>query len=212
MIRAARVVTVVALAALPAGCAERAPSSTSSSSAATDSAGVRVIRYAVTDLDVPASQPVGDTTPVLRIGAIDGPPGATLNGVRAVAESPSGMLALADDEGTVIRFYGSDGTCLGAQGAEGDGPGEYRSIIGLSFLDGDTLAAYDQGSARLSVIAPDRRFVRSLPLPIPPSRLGFRNRVYGLGSLRVIPVAFSMVLETWSRVSSRIRSPCRSCV
>jgi hypothetical protein len=207
MIRRARVPTLVPLIALAvciAGCESQPSNATASSPSAADSSGVRIISYSVTDLDSSPSQPVGDTTPVLRIGAIDGPPGTTLNGVRAVAESPSGVLAFADDQGTVIRFYGSDGTYLGAQGAEGDGPGEYRSIIGLSYSSGDSLVVYDLGNARLSIVAPDHQYARSLPLPLPPNRLAGRNRVYGIGPLGGV-MLFQARLDP-----RRLRDPARN--
>ncbi len=47
----------------------------------------------------------------------------------------------------------------------GQGPGEVQYVASLQRLPGDTLAAFDTNSRRLSFFGPDGRFVRSRPYP-----------------------------------------------
>lgn len=63
-----------------------------------------------------------------------------------------------------IRQYDASGRLLGRLGRSGSGPGEYRSITHLAIGPGDSILVFDV-YRRLSILAPDGRFIRSTPIP-----------------------------------------------
>jgi hypothetical protein len=63
-------------------------------------------------------------------------------------------------------------------GRAGGGPGEFRGLMGLHLLPGDTVAAYDYQASRISFFAPSGTLVRSVTLQpldgrLPARPLGF---------------------------------------
>lgn len=88
---------------------------------------------------------------------------ADLSPVGAIAVARNGSLAVAQPQDHLIRFFDSRGTPLGAVGRSGAGPGEFRTIARLGWR-GDTLWAFDQGLSRLTLISPERKFLRAVPL------------------------------------------------
>lgn len=71
----------------------------------------------------------------------------------------AGRLYVADDQPTVIKVFDRDGRFVRTIGREGEGPGEYRTVI-LAVHD-SSLVVFDPRLARLSVFDTSGRFVRS---------------------------------------------------
>ena len=82
------------------------------------------------------------------------------------AVGPSGRVCLADFSNQRIACFNPDGRLLWQIGRRGAGPGEFRALYRLTLDASDTVLAFDLGSGELSVIAPDGRFIRRMPLPI----------------------------------------------
>lgn len=124
-----------------------------------DSAGIRVITVRDAALAALPFHAPGER-PLWSIGQADGPPEQLLYRVPSVVPTRAGIAVLNAGSGEV-RLYGQDGTLLRTQGRRGDGPGEYRSPSRLLLLPEDSLAVWDPGSQRISILDPDLGFVRS---------------------------------------------------
>jgi len=60
-----------------------------------------------------------------------------------------------------IRVFDGDGRSVAVAGRQGGGPGEFRSINGMSRFRGDSILVFDLRSQRFSVLTPRGAFVRS---------------------------------------------------
>ena len=78
-----------------------------------------------------------------------------LSRVAAMAVDARGRIYVADIDRPEITVLGSDGALLGRLGRDGAGPGEFRNVLGITMLPGDSLFVFDQGLSRVSVFAPD---------------------------------------------------------
>lgn len=63
-----------------------------------------------------------------------------------------------------ILVFAPSGTFKQVVGREGEGPGEFKNVRSID-LRADSIYAFDNGNARLSVFSPELSFVRSAPLP-----------------------------------------------
>lgn len=111
----------------------------------------------------------GDTAeliPEMRIGVLDGPDEYMLGSVRSLAVSPAGDIYLVDGQVPVVRKYSPDGTHLYDLGAEGGGPGEYKSPDGgLGVLSDGRVLVRDPGNNRINVYGPSGESLTSWRLP-----------------------------------------------
>lgn len=82
-----------------------------------------------------------------------------------IEPGPDSLLFVVD--GFRIFVVGRGGTLVGSLGRLGDGPGEFRRIQGARFLAPDTLLAWDGNTRRLSWLALDGRFLKSVTLTAP---------------------------------------------
>jgi len=101
--------------------------------------------------------------PNVTIGSVDGPEEAQLYRVRGALRLPDGRIAVANDGSKEIRMFGADGTHVRSWGREGEGPGEFSSMI-LTGRSGDSLVVLDRRLRRVSLVHPDAGFVRSFPV------------------------------------------------
>lgn len=113
------------LALLAAGCADapRGPAGAE----IVDSAGVRLVQLAPME-DWHA---VAETTELLRIGTLDGPPESVFSGIAAGRILQNGTMVLADAQTLEVRQFTKDGEHLRTHGGRGDGPVEYQFIRGI---------------------------------------------------------------------------------
>jgi hypothetical protein len=113
-----------------------------------------------------------------RIGGGDDGPQA-FGRIRSLAAGPDGSVYVADNLAQEIRVFASDGTHLRTFGGAGQGPGEFRELYALAWLDGD-LAAFDPGNGRIAVLSPDGTWkvaIPASPMTGPPSTI----RLHPLG-------------------------------
>jgi len=107
-------------------------------------------------------------TPVLTFGgeASEDTEGYTGEYVKMVRGA--GAIYLIDyDEMDRVKVFSSDGEFLHVIGRNGEGPGEFREIMVLDLIAGDTLAVVDKALGRVSLFDPDHQFARSFSvLPV----------------------------------------------
>jgi hypothetical protein len=106
---------------------------------------------------------VADEPPVV-IGDTAGGAGQELDRVAGAALLRDGSVVVANSGTYELRFYSAGGTFVRAVGRQGQGPGEFAHIDGLCRIDGDSLLVWDSSQRRVSIFAPDGRFVRQVTL------------------------------------------------
>lgn len=116
------------------------------------------------DLPPAASAPAGLVEEMRIDGAREElvPFGVSSGGSAAVAAD--GTVAFGQMQQSHVRFFAADGTPLGTFGRKGSGPGEFERNTRVGWY-GDTLWTYDPGLQRLTLIGPDRGFIRTVALP-----------------------------------------------
>ncbi len=81
--------------------------------------------------------------------------------------SSNGLFAVTSPvASSEISFFDSAARIRGKVGRRGAGPGEFRMPFPVRFGPGDSLHVFDAGNRRWTVISPDRRVVRAIPMPI----------------------------------------------
>ncbi len=89
--------------------------------------------------------------PNLTIGVITGPREFTLDRVDHVLQKPDGEIVVANRGSHELRMYDGAGVHLRSIGRYGDGPGEFRSIRGVT-VHGDSLVVFDSDQRRITVL------------------------------------------------------------
>ena len=111
-----------------------------------DSAGVSIV-----------TSPAGDAVyaelagePVLTVGEPDGPDELLFGLIGSVARDEAGNLVVADLRAGEIRVFGADGGHLRSFGGRGEGPGEFRELVGAWPATGGGIVAADRRLERIS--------------------------------------------------------------
>lgn len=84
-----------------------------------------------------------ELVPELSIGVFEGADEYIFGGVGAIAVSSAGDLYVYDYQVPVIRRYDRAGTYVRQIGRGGEGPGEYRQIVGMEVLPDGRLVTWD---------------------------------------------------------------------
>lgn len=147
---------VAAVILFSAGACRSEPSSAtgSLSSVHTDSAGVEIVLSPAAAEIVPVFATV-DTSPLLKIGALDGRPEEQFGSIVDVLPLSTGGVAVLDGQAAEIRVFDSGGTYRNTLGSRGDGPGELRAPSALGPVGEDSLAVFDRRSMRITRFALD---------------------------------------------------------
>ncbi len=124
-----------------------------------DSSGVQIVEYA----SLPAVREI-TSAPLVDIGGNEQLPEYDIGPVTGAVLLADGRIAVANQGTSEVRFYDSTGTWLGSSGRAGDGPGEYRALIGLWRGVADSLLAFDFTRQSLSLLAPEGEFVRLITI------------------------------------------------
>ena len=108
----------------------------------------------------------------VRIGTLTGAAEYSFSHIVSIAAGAGGTLFVADADLVSIREFDSDGLFVREIGRQGEGPGEYRSIAGVSVLPDGRLAAWDRGNRRVTVYGTDGAYdhairVESITAPYP---------------------------------------------
>lgn len=123
-----------------------------------DSAGTRIVqnRGDVSRIELAwklAPRPEAD---------IGGDENGKLHRVTSATRLGDGRIVVANAGASTLEIYGTDGGHLQSVGRAGEGPGEFRALFWVGRAAGDTILGWDSGLARLSIFAPDGRFVRTV--------------------------------------------------
>ena len=137
----------------------------------TDSAGITIVE---------SSAPVWDAGdawridgPLVSIGAVDGPPATQLHRVRGVGRLADGRIVVANGNPPEIRLYDSSGAWIRSTGGDGDGPGEFRVLLGIQIVQPDTVLVFDDRGPRVTTLTghgavSDNRRIASLGTMVKP--------------------------------------------
>lgn len=131
----------------------------------TDSAGVRVIRYAV----VAPAAIVTLTTPSLTLPQ----DGCELNRVSGIVLQSTGGIVVANSGNTELCLFDSGGQFVKKAGRKGAGPGEFTVITSLLPYRGDSIVVADGMQRRVSIFGPLGERGREFLTSKPDSGLGF---------------------------------------
>jgi hypothetical protein len=95
--------------------------------------------------------------PRLVIGVTAGDEAYQFDRIMSVERLSDGRWTVADMGSSQIRYYDEDGTHLYSAGRNGDGPGEFRQVMGMHLLRGDTVAV-DDGRMRFQLLDENGQF------------------------------------------------------
>ncbi|MBO6574821.1 MAG: 6-bladed beta-propeller [Rhodothermales bacterium] len=87
-----------------------------------------------------------------------------LGRIADVAVSADGTIWVADGSVPQIRLYSADGDYLRDVGGPGQGPGEYRRIMGLKSTSNDEMVLFDPGNHRITFFSSSGEYLRSFPV------------------------------------------------
>lgn len=133
-----------------------------------DSAGIP-IAYALAPLWSPGEGwTVGDE-PLVRIGAIGGPPEYLLDWVVGAVRLSRGDIVVGEQMSGELRRFDRDGTFVWRAAGRGEGPGEHLALSFVGSLPGDSVVTFDRRSNRLQVFGPDGDVSRTVPIESPRS-------------------------------------------
>ena len=194
--RARFLVPATATVQLAAALASCGPAEFASTYAVRDSAGVRIVESAAPAWAAGEEWTVSDE-PAVHIGVVDGPEEYQFTIVTGVFQDGAGRIIVGDaaDE---VRLYDGGGSYLDAFGRQGEGPGEFRSLISVQPHSADSILAWDGPGRRVSIFDPDGRYARSFLLPMPPRP----EQSSGRGILLWTPGGFSYAVGDGTVVSS----------
>lgn len=123
----------------------------------TDSAGIRIV------MSDPRPGPYAtvEPDPILSLGGSEAEGPAQFFRIRDIHVDPRGRLWVADGESAEIRIFLPTGTHLRTVGGRGEGPGEFQRIHLLGSFRGDSVAAWDDGLSRLTILDGDGDLART---------------------------------------------------
>jgi hypothetical protein len=78
-----------------------------------------------------------------------------------------GGIVVADRGSAQVRFYDAQGRFTAALGADGDGPGEFRRLMGVARYPGDSVVAFDPSIRRGTVISASGSLGRVVTFDVP---------------------------------------------
>jgi hypothetical protein len=114
-----------------------------------DSADILVQEFPAGVLERSAAFQLAEN-PSVRIGVLEGAPEYQWTRAVAAAKLSDGGFAILEQAPAEVRLFDHSGRFVRRLGVEGDGPGEFRSPVGLVALTGDTILVWDRGSRRLT--------------------------------------------------------------
>lgn len=149
-----------------------------------DSAGIP-IATALAPLWGPDEGWTVEDEPLVRIGAIGGPPEYLLDWVVGAVRLSRGDIVVGEMMSGELRRFDRDGTFVWRAAGRGEGPGEHLALSFLGSLPGDSVVTFDPRNNRLQVFGPDGDLSRTVPMESPWS--GFRARdVIGLSERHLV--------------------------
>lgn len=105
-----------------------------------DDAEVAIVENGGLDLE---KSLLADPAPALQLGVPDGTEEYQLFQVNDVKRLSDGAIVVVNGGTSELRIYESDGTHQATAGGAGQGPREFRDLLGLVILPGDTIQVQD---------------------------------------------------------------------
>jgi len=140
-------------------CDDAAPVATATEPVVRDSAGITIVENSAPRWGDGETWRLSEE-PVLEIGMMDGPEEYQFQNVMGAARFPDGRVAVADMWSGEVRFYDAAGRHQRSVGGRGEGPEEFRQILGLHRIADDEIAVMDQ--RRTAVIDDGGDFLRDV--------------------------------------------------
>lgn len=110
-----------------------------------------------------------DSLPVVRIGAVGGPPEYQLSRVAFAGRLADGRFVVADDGSSELRWFGPDGHFQLRVGGRGEGPGEFLRVVSAAVTPQDSVVLYDVQNQRLTWFGPEGNLGRTVRLELHPA-------------------------------------------
>jgi hypothetical protein len=129
---------------------------------ARDSAGIAIVESTTPIWSVGKGRVVIDS-PVVDIGG-GTDPHTSFGSISNVLRLADGRIVVGEQTPTTLRYFSRAGQWLYDVGAEGDGPGELRSIFDLSLGRNDTVAVYDLARRRLVLFDANGALAATVPV------------------------------------------------
>lgn len=176
-----------------------------------DSAGVRLLTYELSRVEVPPHRLVGAYD--LEIGVVDGDPEYAFSQIVDLALPDDGSIVVSDGAALELRVFSPSGQFVRAIGQAGEGPGEFAVAPTMAGLSGDTVIVFDRRSNRLTSFTLDGDLVglvtlRSDVAGLPETIIRLEDGTFLASSRWTDPSAevtfFDMRLELDSAVVARL--------
>lgn len=129
-----------------------------------DSAGIAIVENTAPLWPGDSAWLVG-AEPLVSIGAADGPDEYTFGSVWDLAVLEDGTIVVGDQLSRELSFFDRSGRFVWKVGGEGEGPGEFRSLLGVKRYRGDSILAFDYARARITVFGADGGYGRVIMNP-----------------------------------------------
>jgi hypothetical protein len=140
------IVSVFVLSCLLAAGACSRSAETADAPLVTDSAGVRIVHNTISQFERDGRAWHVTAEPRVVIGSPAGDEAYLFDRIMGVERLSDSRWAVADMGSSQIRYYDAGGRHLNSVGRAGEGPGEFRQVMGMFLLAGDTLAIEDSRS------------------------------------------------------------------
>ena len=177
------------LLCLTLGCETREPPPASFS--VRDSAGVRIVENSSPKTLTAPLHVLSE--PVFRVGWAEGDP--AFQELSAGVLLSDGRVVAAEADGSAIYFFSEDGLLEERVGGTGEGPGEYREILAIHALPGDSLIVQDPSAVRGTVLDSQGDHVRDFRLP--PFSTFEKDGARGMVTNRAVGVSADQHLLFW---------------
>ena len=126
-----------------------------------DSAGIRIVENARPTDGSRLGWRV-DSVPSVSIGKLEGEDPYLLHEVRDAMTLFDGRIVVANRGSHELRVFDAHGVHVATWGGEGEGPGEFNSLVAVADWQGDSLIAWYSQGDRLSVFGLDGNFGRTM--------------------------------------------------
>ena len=154
----------LSLAALVLTAACEAGGGTAERTTFHDSAGIRIVENGTPDDSAAHTWwRIGESS--IDIGGPDAVEPYALHRVSAGLRMPDGSIVVGSSVSADIRVFAASGEHIRTTGRKGAGPGEFQAISWMERITGDSILVFDTGNRRLTLLDPEGRFTRVLPVP-----------------------------------------------
>jgi hypothetical protein len=104
-------------------------------------------------------------SPLITVGRGDGVSEDLLHAVVGAHRFADGRLVVASAGTPALRYFEADGHLATSVGRQGDGPGEFRNLVLLRPLEGDSLLTFDATQQRATIFDASGAVARTFRMP-----------------------------------------------